>query len=197
MSKLQQIYGVYKNARNAAWQCLIDYKVNALPVDLQRIARQANIRILRNADIQVLQPRESGLSLYDGQQWFVVFDETDSRQRRRFTVAHEFGHIFLGHALRTESRFARTFVKDKPVYETEADIFASRLLAPACVLWALNLHTAEEIADVCNISITAAQIRAQRMEVLYARNKFLTHPLERQVLENFEQFVRAYKSKKG
>ncbi len=197
MSKLQQIYGVYKNARNAAWQCLIDYKVNALPVDLQRIARQANIRILRNADIQVLQPRESGLSLYDGQQWFVVFDETDSRQRRRFTVAHEFGHIFLGHALRTESRFARTFVKDKPVYETEADIFASRLLAPACVLWALNLHTAEEIADVCNISITAAQIRAQRMEVLYARNKFLTHPLERQVLENFEQFVRDYKSKKG
>lgn len=195
MSKLQQIYGVYKNARNAAWQCLIDYKVNALPVDLQRIARQANIRILRNADIQVLQPRESGLSLYDGQQWFVVFDETDSRQRRRFTVAHEFGHIFLGHALREESRFARTFVKDKPVYETEADIFASRLLAPACVLWALNLHTAEEIADVCNISITAAQIRAQRMEVLYARNKFLTHPLERQVLENFEQFVWDFKSK--
>lgn len=197
MSKLQQIYGVYKNARNAAWKCLIDFKVNALPVDLQHIASKANIRILRNADIHVLQPSESGLSLYDGQQWFVVFDETDSRQRRRFTVAHEFGHIFLGHALREDNRFARTFVKDKPVYETEADIFASRLLAPACVLWALNLHTAEEIADVCNISITAAQIRAQRMDVLYARNKFLTHPLERQVLENFEQFVRDYKSKKG
>lgn len=194
---MQQIYGVYKNARNAAWQCLIDFKVNALPVDLQHIARQANIRILRNADIHVLQPSESGLSLYDGQQWFVVFDETDSRQRRRFTVAHEFGHIFLGHTLRAESRFARTFVKDKPVYETEADIFASRLLAPACVLWALNLHTAEEIADVCNISITAAQIRAQRMEVLYARNRFLTHPLERQVLENFELFVRDHTSKRG
>lgn len=189
---MQQIYGVYKNARNAAWQCLIDYKVCALPVDLQHIARQANIRILRNADIHVLQPRESGLSLYDGQQWFVVFDETDSRQRRRFTVAHEIGHIFLGHALRAESRFARTFVKDKPIYETEADIFASRLLAPACVLWALNLHTADEIAEVCNISITAAQNRAQRMEVLSARNKFLTHPLERQVLAQFDDFIHAF-----
>lgn len=68
-------------------------------------------------------------------------------------------------------------------------MFASRLLAPACVLWGLNFHTAEEIAKVCNISITAAQIRAERMDMLYKRNKFLISPLERKVYEQLKGFI--------
>ena len=30
---------------------------------------------------------------------------------------------------------------------------------------------------------------ARRMQILLARNKFLTHPLERQVFEQFQQFI--------
>lgn len=35
----------------------------------------------------------------------------------------------------------------------EADMFAARLLCPSCVLWGLNLHTADEIARTCECRI--------------------------------------------
>lgn len=77
----------------------------------------------------------------------------------------------------------------KSADETEADMFAARLLAPACVLWGINAQTAEQIATVCNISREAAKIRAERMEVLRKRGKFLTSPLERQVYQQFESYI--------
>lgn len=63
-------------------------------------------------------------------------------------------------------------IQNNPKYEYEAERFAIGILAPACVLWGLNIHTAaEEISKLCNISITAARIRAQRMELLYKREQ--------------------------
>lgn len=68
-------------------------------------------------------------------------------------------------------------------------MFASRLLAPACVLWALDARTPEEIASLCKISHQAAAFRAERMELLYRRGKFLASPLERKVYEQFSKFI--------
>lgn len=184
------IYGLYKNARNASWQCLIDYKIDKLPINVVGIAKQANIKIIKNIDVGELQPSESGASILDGdgKQWYIIYDSENTIQRCRFTIAHELGHIFLGHELK-KGYHARTFNIDKPNVEYEADVFASRLLSPACVLWGLNLHSAEEIAKVCNISLSSAKIRAERMKILYERNKFLTSQLERQVYNNFEKFI--------
>ena len=72
-------------------------------------------------------------------------------------------------------------------------MFAVRLLSPACVLWGLNLHTPEEIQKICNISWSAAVNRAKRMNVLYKRDLFLISPLERQVFEQFHNFIENYK----
>ena len=68
-------------------------------------------------------------------------------------------------------------------------MFAARLLAPACVLWGLDLHTAEEISEACNISLQAAGFRAERMKELYRRNRFLTSPLERKLYDQFRDFI--------
>ena len=77
--------------------------------------------------------------------------------------------------------------------EMEANIFASRLLAPACVLWGCGVKTAEEIQQLCNISRQAAEYRMERMRILYARNKFLTSPLERRVYSQFEDYIQKNK----
>lgn len=88
----------------------------------------------------------------------------------------------------------RTFaVRDD--LESSANVFARDLLAPACVLHELHATTAEEIAKICNISMQAAKNRAERMQVLEARNKYYLHPLERQVRQQFEQFIEEYRSK--
>jgi Zn-dependent peptidase ImmA (M78 family) len=182
------VYGVYKNVRNAAWQCLIDHKITTLPVDLIRIAAESGVVIRKNSEVHELYDRESGACILHNGQWYLIYDDTCIIGRRRFTIAHELGHIFLGHEL-INGRHGRSFNIRKPQSETDADVFAARLLAPACVLWALNLRTAEDVADVCCISAAAAKIRADRMRVLYDRQKFLTSPLERRVFDQFKDFI--------
>lgn len=189
-------YGKYKNVRNAAWQCLIDCNVTELPIKVMAIAGQLGIRVVENSKVKdgnKLSPSESGKSVLQDRQWTIIFDETQSLQRCRFTIVHELGHILLGHKTKG-GQHRRTIHITKPEEETEADVFASRLLAPACVLWALDLHTAEEISKICDISLESAEYRAERMKILYERDKFLTSPLERQVYKNFEEFINKQKN---
>ncbi len=187
------IYGKYKNARNAAWQCLIDYNITSLPVSVLDIAKSAGIKVIKNSKASWLLPNESGISIILGKQWYIVYNDSCSKQRCRFTVAHELGHIFLGHELEKRNRLTKTFKQSLSYAEQEANIFASRLLAPACVIWALSLKTANEISSVCDISHTAAEFRAERMRTLYKRNRFLTAPLEREVYKNFKVFIQESK----
>ena len=185
-------YGKYKDLRGAAWQCLIDNQIDRLPVNILQIAKNNGIRVIKNSDAHQLAENESGVSLSNGTKWYIIYDDSARIERSRFTVAHELGHIFLGHKL-VKGKIARTKTfATRPEIEREADMFASRLLCPACVLWALDLHTAEEISQACKVSYTAAKIRAERMELLYSRNKFLTHPLEKEVYLLFEEFIKTY-----
>lgn len=186
--ELANIYGVYKKARNASWQALIDNRVDSLPVDVVQIVNNNGIHLLKNSQARELRQGEAGISIFDGKQWFIVYDDTLPLGRKRFTVAHELGHIFLGHPL-IAGFHARTTGGKLPQTENEANVFASRFLAPACVLWGLNAHTAAEISRFCEMSKEAAQIRAERMAELYRRNKFLTSPLERQVYDQFKDFI--------
>lgn len=187
--KLTNIYGVYKKARNASWQALIDYKIDSLPVDIIKVVQNNGIRLLKNSQANELRDGEAGISVFDGTQWFIVYDDSLPIGRKRFTVAHELGHIVLGHPL-IAGFHARTTCGELPQTESEANIFASRFLAPACVLWGLNVHTTADISRICEISAEAAGIRAKRMEELYKRNMFLTSPLERRVYSQFENFIK-------
>lgn len=186
--ELANIYGVYKKARDASWQALIDNKVDSLPVDVVQIVGNNGIKLLKDSQAHELRQGEAGISVFDGKQWFIVYDDLLPLGRKRFTVAHELGHIFLGHPL-VAGFHARTTGGNLPQTENEANVFASRFLAPACVLWGLNAHTAAEISRFCEISAEAAGIRAKRMAELYRRNMFLTSPLERRVYSQFKVFI--------
>ena len=203
---MANIYGVYKKARNASWQALIDNRVDSLPVDVVKIVGNNGIKLLKDSQTHELRSGEAGISVFDGTQWYIVYDDLLPLGRKRFTVAHEFGHIVLGHPL-IAGFHARTTGGSLPQTESEANIFASRFLlratgcfrirgisasrflAPACVLWGLNVHTAADISRICEISLEAAGIRAKRMAELYKRNMFLTSQLERRVYNQFASFI--------
>lgn len=194
MIKLFKAYGIYKKVRNAAWKVLIDNEISSLPVDLSKIAQNNEITILKNSDVGELREGEDGISIFDGENWFIVYDDTlESIGYKRLVIAHELGHIFLGHPLYSGIH-SQVATAGKPKEEIEADTFAGRLLAPACVLWGLNLHITEDIANVCKISKKAAQARAQRMKILYERNVFLTDPLEKKLYKQFESFLKEFRN---
>lgn len=169
---------------------MIDNNITTLPVDAIGIARASGIKVLKNSAVGLLTGNESGACFYnyDIDKWYMVYDDEATEGRRRVAIAHELGHIFLGHEL-TASKYGRTHGARKPKAEEQADAFAARLLAPACVLWGLNLRSAEEIEAACNVSVAVAKRRAERMKVLYARGKFLASSLERMLYMQFEQFI--------
>ena len=72
----------------------------------------------------------------------------------------------------------------------KADAFALRLLAPACIIKELDLHTAEEISKYCGIPLSVAKGRAKRMKMLYEKNMFFTNPIEKEVYDNFYSYVK-------
>ena len=187
-------YGKYKDARNASWQCILDFNINKLPVMVTDIIKKSeSIRLFKESDVHMLENSESGKTILHNGFFEIVYRDTEPSYRCRFTISHELGHIFLGHLLINTPVYRTFAVRDD--LESSANVFARNLLAPACVLHELHATTAEEIAKICNISMQAAKNRAVRMQVLEARNKYYLHPLERQVRQQFEQFIEEYRSK--
>lgn len=179
-------YSIYKNARNAAWQCLIDCDVKALPVPVGHVVRHYGLKIIHNNEINLLRDGESGrIVIHDGKAVIVV-RENEPKQRLRFTAMHELGHYLLGH-LGENGEMSRDDVRSED--EQSADAFAARVLMPAVVLWKLGLQSADEIAVECNVSRSSAEIRAERLAVLRERGKFLSHDLERQIYQQFHDFI--------
>lgn len=142
-------YGKYKNARNASWQCLIDFRVSKLPVKVSLIASSAGIPFVpfsRSEDVLKSLALENllkndGFTIYHNEMGYLIFyNDANSPQRIRFTIAHELGHIFLGHPFQPAENCLFTSINreaepnDDPL-EIEANIFSRDLLAPACVLW--------------------------------------------------------------
>ena len=185
-------YGIYQNIRDSSWQCLLDFKINSLPVDILKIAHTADIRVIKNSSVDILFPDENGRSYYDGNKWYIIYDDTAAVEKARFTIAHELGHIFLGHQLQYVKYSRTRQVAPTAVSEKQADRFALRLLCPACVLWGLSISTAEELAKVCRVDISVAQERMKRMKKLYVRDKFLTSSLEKKVFNGFDDYIRSF-----
>lgn len=191
-------YKNYQNARNLSWRILIDNAVTELPVKPVRICKNLGIAV---HDYVPADDNDGVSFIKDGVPTILV-SSVASPERRRFTVAHELCHILLGHTGTYDLQCREISPGDNQL-EQEANVFASRLLAPACVLWGCGVCSAKEIAELCQISMTAAQFRMQRLGELYARDHsmrstvgrgcFLLSPEERAVYQNFAGYIAAHK----
>lgn len=194
-------YKDYQNARDAAWQVLVRFGIRELPVRISDGIREMGTELapyskskefLAELGLSRLMQETDGLSIQKGGKYYIFYRGDMTPGRIRFTVAHELGHIILGHLDgKTHTTRNREPHEGDPPIEQAANVFASRLLAPACVLHDLNALTPERISELCDISMTAARFRAERMEVLEKRSMFGASPLERKVRRQFRAFVKS------
>ena len=112
--------------------------------------------------------RESVLSGQDSDVYYwcgrykIIYNEQAYKYRITYSIAHEIGHIILGHLVDFEkTRLSRGGLSDSEYWmlEREADIFAAELLMPMPILHALKADKPESIMLICRVSWTTANLR--------------------------------------
>jgi Zn-dependent peptidase ImmA (M78 family) len=140
-------------------------------------------------DLAAFDPDAGVLSLKEST--FVAANEVladpPERARARFTIAHEFGHVFLGHK-RTRHRnisgrkieqIAAPIIRD----EADADRFAAAFLAPAHLIENPLLLSARNVADRFGLGLTASTIRLETLQRIYRRAHGIPRPIPNSIYE--------------
>ena len=201
-------YRQYQQARDTAWRALLRVEEKRLPVDVEKLAGAVGMEVLpypdegENPRLWHLANQVPGVcvSLRVRGKWHIfVRDAAMDGPHRRFAVAHELGHLLLGHESSALAPGVRRFLSDEnegdliddpqDLQDYAADIFAVRLLAPACLLHELRVDSPPAIAALCGLPPRAAALRAERMELLNSRDAFYVNPLERKVRDAFGPYV--------
>lgn len=171
----------YATITRKAYQLLAELEIAKFPVDPFEIIEQLDSLYLaawtelkentgvsdpaglkvRKLDAETIVKRGSG-------EYLIVYDDTIGYLPRiRFTLAHEIGHIIMGHFTEFEKTSLREGVTpaEKVVLEREADAFAAELLAPRTILRRFPgmRNDSAWLKQTCFLSEKAADIRAKEL----------------------------------
>lgn len=111
-------------ARNAARRILKLAKVTEPPVFINQIIpilkEEYNLDAVKGVP---LSDHFSGFLIQENNLSAIAYNDTQHVHRQRFTVAHEIGHLVMGHNVIDEGSVTQT-------EEKEANVFAAELLMP-------------------------------------------------------------------
>lgn len=185
----------YNLATTAAYETLI-YNNMPLPIDPFKIKIQnTKVKILsmqefsQKFNVPMEEMTQNGLcnegynivEIKNGVRRATILYNEDiiSNERKRFTIAHEIGHIVLGHKKHSINN------------EKEADTFASQLLLPHCVLEQLvklgKSITETYLKDKFGLSNEAAHI--SKLHVGKKINANAVNDLEDIILTMYKDFI--------
>ena len=204
-------YPRYAFARQRAYRLLCELEIDRLPVDPWNVVvALPNVHICKwtvlrdncgdpdplfidregaDAKTQHLRGQEDYLVVYD--------DRVENYQRVRWTIAHEIGHIILGHLTSFDAtalcRGMLTEAEYK-VLEREADTFAVNLLAPMTIINRLpSIRTKMDFMELCDLSVKASDNCMEELRLLKSGKKIPFPIKEEDVLHRqFFHFINEY-----
>lgn len=167
-----------KTAILCARKFLIENSIQNLPIDPFIIARHkgwgpvncisfAKQEGFKGKDpLSLLCGQDADILSVNGSYKIIYNPFIKSRERKRFTIAHEIGHIVLGHFRNDKLILSRGALSDEEydVIEKEADFFAAEMLMPIPVVKKMGLQKAEEIQEVFRVSKQAALNREKDLK---------------------------------
>jgi len=132
------------------------------PVDVEGLARELGVESIANARML----EDGRLEQRGGHTWMVIREDVWPT-RRRFTVAHELGHLLLADA--SQEFVARRTLQGADREERFCDAFAASLLMPRA--WVLErfrgepeaLGTAKALAESSRASLAASVLRLREL----------------------------------
>lgn len=145
----------YERATNAAYNVLKDYDGTFPEIKVfYFISKFSNIRICyysyaaakigitHNDFTYKYASSEHGFTVadYDNNRFLIYYNNLKDRSTIKFTLAHELGHIVLGHK------------EDNEVANKEANCFARNFICPIPIIDGLSLETVSDYAKCFHIS---------------------------------------------
>lgn len=171
---------------------LLKNKITELPVNLNSLVKNNGWHVLSYTKLKQADKDESFDGLIKNNlgftqkinsgEYYIFYDDTCSLELQRFTIAHEIGHIVLDH-------FNFPIINR----EQEANMFATRILMPMCVLYECKIKSPEQLSKMCFVTLTTAQFRFERLQLLKLRNKFYTDENEKRLFKAFKKYINKFK----
>lgn len=188
-----------KDVKYKALETLKEYyndgKEISLPVPIKAIAKSYNIRVIPysrhmktlNMTLDELYNHAGTKDAYTdfdacSESYIIIYNDMDyyikTSNRYRWNIAHELGHILLGHHKKIQTKIgSNQLTQDEyAILEKEANWFASYILVPHSVLYSLNkFMNADSIKSYCRISNEAAKCREEDFKKWKENNKFFNN----------------------
>lgn len=171
----------YKNAEENAREFLKYLKVNRFPFDLKFLLQKftPTLKIIPYSkwmnDFHLsyfkvinLLGSSDGASVFDGNKYIVFYNDfIFNKERIRWTITHELGHIILGHCDNKRTILVRSKLTDGEynIYELEANTFAREFLAPMSLVYYIYdcFGNNADIGSIFGLSHEAAQNILKKM----------------------------------
>ena len=148
----------YSKATNAAYETLIEYKEFAFPIGIFHLFR--NLNNLRLYTYDQLMARfgissenffpssDYGYNICDPvkRRYIVAYNSKKDETTVRFTLAHELGHVILGHT------------EDGDKQNKEANCFARNLLCPIPAVEGFKVMTPDDYQQIFYVSEPMADV---------------------------------------
>ncbi len=155
----------------AAEKLLLRHWDMKIPVDVFAIAEKQGARVEPSEEL-VREGLSGKVCINDGDA-IIYYNPQEPSVRQRFTVAHELGHLVLGHVHGGECHRDPTKNYNLQVFdpnERDANVFAAHLMMPpAAVRIAVNRMkgvSLEKLARLFGVSQKAMEIRLKSMGIL-------------------------------
>lgn len=177
-------YGRYEEIKKIISTIYVDYGISKIPFDVVEFCGMAGFKLIPYSRCSkekkefLLRFSEDGLSYYDENKksYVIIYNDiTVSKQRQRFTIMHEVGHIMLEHKNSSDKE------------EAEANFFARNILAPMPLIILYELNDVNRIATLFDISIECAKISLEnyikRKKTVFSKLK----DYEIELISNFKK----------
>ncbi|MBD3238836.1 MAG: ImmA/IrrE family metallo-endopeptidase [Candidatus Moranbacteria bacterium] len=143
------------------------------PVDITSLAQQIGYRVY---EVNFDDPQVAGMVVDSDKEKSIYVSENDPEGRKRFTIAHELGHVILHHQELAANQRIVDYRKPLTDYkdtddlkrEVEANMFAAEILMPEDLtkkLWEFK-QDVDDLAGFFKVSQKAALVRLESLALI-------------------------------
>lgn len=143
----------YDEIERAVVELFKENRISKIPIDPFDICERLGINLVAYSSLNIRGQSETMKISKDGfclllevesapssEQWFIFYNDNTCRERIRFTIMHEIGHIVLAHTQHSE------------LAESEANFFAKYALAPPPLVYTTQPEDYVDLAEQFDLS---------------------------------------------